>query len=172
MLGVYATYTLESHSPTDSLDVHPLALGEPPRTHCRSDRNLQARLIFDLELRNPSLRADSRACKMTQHWPCNIPGFFLPSANLNSPVAVLLSPLVCDDFVAIELQDCACCTLSSLGVVHGCHTAFVGEETGAQRCTVGFSLEGRSRCAVQCGLGGVVSEAVGSGLECRLDGTD
>ena len=83
-----------------------------------------------------------------------------------------LSCLVCNDFIAIDLQDGAGRALPCLWVVEGGHTALEGQKASAQRCGVRFSLERGGGCAVQCGLVGVVVEAVWLRCECRLDAAD
>jgi hypothetical protein len=79
---------------------------------------------------------------------------------------------VCDYFIAVKLQYCARGAFACSGVVDGGHAALEGEQASAQWCAMSFSLEGGGRCAVQCGLAGLVREAVGTGRVCGFDGSD
>jgi hypothetical protein len=109
---------------------------------------------------------------MAQHRPRDIPRFLLPGPDLHGPVPVLVSPLMRHNFIAVELQNCACCALPCFRIVDGCHALFQGEEAGPQGRAVGFSLERCRRCAGEGFSRGVVCEAIGSGCKGGFYGSD
>jgi hypothetical protein len=55
---------------------------------------------------------------------------------------------VCDDFVAVQLEDGAGCAFARGWVVYGGHAAFECEQAGAERGRVCLALEGSGGCAV------------------------
>jgi hypothetical protein len=135
-----STYTSKAHSTTNPPDIHPLPRSEPARAHRLAHPNVQPVLALDFELGHPPLRADLGTCKVSQHGLGHIASLFLARADLHSPVPVLGPCFVCDDFVAVELQDCACCAFACGGVVDGCHAALESEEAGAEGRAMRFPL--------------------------------
>jgi hypothetical protein len=91
---------------------------------------------------------------------------------LHSPVPVLLACLVCNNFIAVELQNSAGRTLASRRVVEGRHTALRCKQACAQGRGMRFTFESRGGCAIECGFAGLVGETVGSWGVGRLYGSD
>ncbi|KAG9679813.1 ARM repeat-containing protein, partial [Aureobasidium melanogenum] len=104
----------------------------------------QARLVLDTELVEVAAETDLVGGKVPSLRPCHISGLLNTGADLDGPVAVLLTGLVGNDLHAIELEDCAGGAFCGLGVVEGGHALLDSEgsenEPGQLRLFPGFAM--------------------------------
>lgn len=126
--------TSETHTPAIRLCIDVLTLLEPICADNRADLG-QARLILDTELVEVAADTNLVGGKVTSLRPRHIPGLLDTSADLNSPVAVLVASLVRNNLDAIELENCAGSAFCGFGIVESSHALLDSESaTARQKC--------------------------------------
>lgn len=132
--------TGETHTPAIRPCIDKLTLLEPIRVDSRADIE-QACRILDTELMQVAAETNLIGSEMASLGPCHVPRFLDARADLNGPVAMLLTSFVRNHLHAIQLQNGTRRALCGFRVVKCSHAFLHRDGTSARWQCVALALE-------------------------------